>query len=199
MNETSISLLNQLCQSETGAWEKLHRIYGPLIHKWLLKYDVQSSDVDDLTQEVLLAISKDIGSFEHNGHTGAFRAWLKGVLVNRLRNFWRSRDRRPQAKGGPDIDHRLKDLDDPASQISLIWNKEHDQHVLQSLLTMAEPHFEATSWAAFKKLTLEGAEPKVVAKELGITLNAVFIAKSRILSRLRQEAAGMVESSPNFF
>lgn len=199
MNETSLSLLQQMRQCpEKEAWERLHRLYEPLIRKWLLRYELQSNDADDVTQEVLLAISKDIEAFDHNGREGAFRAWMKGILVNRLRKFWHSRDRSPKASGGSDMNQRLAELDDPASEITLIWNQEHDQHVLEKLLAIAEPQFAPSTWAAFRKTTFDGLKPKAVAEELGISLNAVIIAKSRVLSKLRQEAAGLVEASSEF-
>lgn len=199
MNETSLSLLQQVRQSpEDEAWERLHRLYEPLIRKWLIHYELHANDADDVAQEVMLAVSKDIESFDHNGRTGAFRAWMKGILVNRLRKFWHSRDRRPVARGGSDMSRRLEELNDPASQMTLIWNQEHDQHVLQELLAIVEPRFTETTWAAFRKTTLEGLKPNVAAEELSISLNAVVIAKSRVLSRLRQEAEGLVESSSQF-
>ncbi|MEM8667097.1 MAG: sigma-70 family RNA polymerase sigma factor [Planctomycetota bacterium] len=200
MNETSLSLLEHLRSSpEAESWERLTQLYSPLIRTWLRKYDVQDSDADDLIQEVLLAISKDLCNFEHGGQTGAFRGWLKAILVNRLRNFWRSRDRRPQAPGDSGIHERLAQLEDPASAMSQIWNREHDQYVLRQMLSLAEPHFEATTWSAFSRVALEGAKPDIVAKELGISRNAVIVAKCRVLSRLRQESNGLVESSFNFF
>ncbi len=143
-------------------------------------------------------MSKDIASFDHNGQPGAFRAWLKGILVNRLRNFWRRRDRQPAASGGSEIDQRLAELDDPASQVTLIWNREHDQHVLKQLLAIVAPQFETKTWEAFCKTTLDGLKPDAVAAELGISLNAVFIAKSRVMSRLRQESSGLIETSSRF-
>ena len=200
MNETSLSLLEKLRDSpETESWARLQRIYAPLIRVWLRKYEVQPNDADDLGQEVLLAVSKDISAFEHNGRSGAFRAWLKGILVNRLRSFWRKRDRQPKAAGGSNMDQRLAELDDPASQVTLIWNKEHDQHLLRELLQIVAPHFESNTWAAFCKTTLEGQKPDAVAADLEMSLNAVFIAKSRVISRLRQEASGLVEDSDGFF
>jgi RNA polymerase sigma-70 factor (ECF subfamily) len=169
-----------------------------LIRAWLRKYDVQDSDADDLVQEVLLTVSKDLSEFDHSGQPGAFRAWLKAILVNRLRSFWRARDRRPQPRGDSDIADRLAELDDPASEMSLIWNRQHDQYVLRQLLALAEPHFTSNTWHAFRRVALDGASADVVAQELEISLNAVFIAKSRVLSRLRQEAEGLIESSSNF-
>lgn len=199
MNETSLSLLQQMRQSpEQDAWDRLHKLYEPLLRKWLVRYELQSSDADDVTQDVLLAISKDIGRFDHNGRPGAFRAWMKGILVNRLRKFWHARDRRATASGHSDIHRRLAELDDPSSQMSRIWNAEHDQHVLVQLMKMVEPRVEPSTWAAFRMTAFEGVKPQVVADQLGISLNAVLIAKSRVLSRLRQEASGLVESSSGF-
>lgn len=200
MNETSLSLLNRLRRSpESESWNRLVELYAPLLRAWLRKYDVQASDADDLTQEVLLAVSKDLSKFEHAGQPGAFRGWLKAILVNRLRKFWRARDRRPQARGDSDIDARLAQLDDPSSEMSLIWNREHDQYVLRQLLALAEPHFARNTWTAFCRVALDGAKPDVVAEEMGISRNAVIVAKCRVLSRLRQESEGLIESSSGFF
>ena len=200
MDETSLSLLSRLGRSpESESWNRLVELYAPLIRAWLRKYDVQAADADDLLQEVLLAVSKDLGKFDHGGQPGAFRAWLKSILVNRLRNFWRARNRRPQASGESGIDERLAELENPTSELSQIWNQEHDEYVLRQLISLAEPHFAPNTWKAFCRVGLEGERPRDVASELQISLNAVVIAKSRVLSRLRQEAEGLVESFSGFF
>lgn len=199
MDETSLSLLVRIRHSaDRQAWDRLMGLYAPLLGMWLRKYDVQASDVDDLVQEVLMAVAKDLKSFEHGGQPGAFRAWLRAILVNRLRDFWRARGRRPQARGDSDLERRLEQLQDPASEISQLWDRQHDQHVARQLLALVEPHFAPTTWKAFYRVAMEGLRADVVASELGISLNAVFIAKSRVLSRLRQEAEGLVESSSGF-
>ena len=200
MHETSLSLLERLRHSpENDGWNRLADLYAPLIRTWLRRYDVQDSDANDLVQEVLLAVCNDLGTFEHRGQPGAFRGWLKAILHNRLRKFWRARDRRPQARGDSDLDARLAQLDDPASEMSQIWNREHDQYVLRQLLSLAEPHFEPTTWQAFCRVALDGANADVVAQETGISRNAVIIAKCRVLNRLRQESEGLIESSSGFF
>ncbi|MEO1618375.1 MAG: sigma-70 family RNA polymerase sigma factor [Planctomycetota bacterium] len=199
MHQTSLSLLERLRHSaENESWNRLADLYTPLLWAWLRRYDVQDSDASDLVQEVLLAVSKDLGKFEHHGQPGAFRGWLKAILINRLRKFWRARDRRPQARGDSDIDARLAQLDDPASEMSQIWNREHDQYVLRQLLTLAEPHFEPKTWEAFCRVALDGVKADAVAQEMGISRNAVVIAKCRVLSRLRQDSEGLVESSSVF-
>ncbi len=121
MNETSLSLLNRLCRSsDADAWTRLVEMYAPLLKRWMGRYDVQDSDADDLVQEVLFTVSKDVSSFDHNGQTGAFRSWLRTILVHRLRNFWRGRERRPRATGNSEMQRQLDQLEDPTSQLSAL-------------------------------------------------------------------------------
>ena len=197
MTDTSITLLQRLQSSDDSEnWDRLMSLYRPLLMAWLRKYHVQDFDLDDLMQEVLMAVAKDLPTFDHNGRTGAFRAWLRSIMVNRLRNFWRSRGRQLQAQGGSDIQLRLAQLDDPSSEMSQLWNQQHDLHVAHQLLQQVEPDFTAQTWAAFTRVAIDGQRADAVAVELGISTNAVFIAKSRVLSRLRREAAGLIDSNP---
>ena len=199
MSETSLSLLQNLRDaSDELAWDRMHRIYTPLLKAWLRKYNVQDSDVQDLSQDVLLAISREIAVFEHNGRTGAFRAWVRGIMVNRLRTYWRARPRRTVGSDDSEFEYRLAQLDDPASDLSQVWNREHDQHVLRALLKLVESEFEPQTWQAFQMVTFDGLEGKAAGEKLGISRNAVFVAKSRVLSRLRQVASGMIDSDSEF-
>ncbi|XZE19878.1 RNA polymerase sigma factor [Pirellulaceae bacterium SH449] len=199
MHETSLSLIDRLQNSpENEGWSQLEKLYAPLLHVWLRRYDVQDCDAQDLVQEVLLSVSKELGSFDHPGIPGSFRGWLKVILLNRLRKFWRSRDRRPQVHGDSDINTRLAQLDDPTSELSHIWNREHDQYVLRQLLALVEPHFEPNTWRAFCRVALDGATVDVVSTELGISKNAIIVAKCRVLNRLRREAESLVETSSHF-
>ena len=199
MTETSMTLLNRLQRADDpDSWDRLVGLYGPLLRRWLRKYDVQAADADDLVQDVLMAVSKHLTDFDHNGRPGAFRTWLRSIMVNRLRNFWRTRGRHPQTPADSDIERRLSKLDDPSSEMSQLWNRQHDLHVAQQLLAMSRPNFTPETWQAFTRVAIDGERPDVVATELKISLNAVFIAKSRVLSRLRQEAAGLVEASSDF-
>jgi RNA polymerase sigma factor (sigma-70 family) len=199
MNDTSLSLLHRLRQtSDSEAWNRLMDMYAPLLKRWLGRYGVQESDADDLMQEVLLAVSKDVSEFDHNGRTGAFRSWLKMILIHRLRNFWRMRGRRPQATGNSDVQQQIDQLEDPTSEMSALWNRQHDEFVVRRLLIDTERLFAPKTWQAFLRQTLEGQRADQVAADLGMSLNAVFIAKSRVLNRLRQQADGLVDSSSDF-
>jgi RNA polymerase sigma-70 factor (ECF subfamily) len=143
-------------------------------------------------QEVLTVLVRELPQFQH-GRPGAFRAWLRSILVNRLRGVWRSRQTHAAATGDSDVLRQLDELEDPASDLSRRWDEEHDTHVAGQLLAALEGEFTPATWQAFRRQMLDGARAAVVAGELGISVNAVLIAKSRVLRRLRQEARGLLE------
>ena len=120
MNSTSISLLNRLQQTDDSKnWNRLVELYAPLLRVWLRKYDVQASDADDLVQEVLMAILKDLKSFDHNGRPGAFRSWLRTISGPSAAKLLA---RTGTSASGPcadsDIKRRLEQLEDPVSEMS---------------------------------------------------------------------------------
>jgi RNA polymerase sigma-70 factor (ECF subfamily) len=189
MTETSFTLLERLrLGGDEAAWERLVRLYTPLIRGWLRRYLPQSDDVNELTQQVFQVVVEKMPAFEHAGRAGSFRAWLRGICVNRVRMFWRER----QPDWGPDPEPVLQQLQDPHSDLSRQWDREHDRHVVRALLEQIEPEFNPTTLQAFRLLVLEERQPEAVAAELDITTNAVYIAKSHVLRRLREEAAGLV-------
>ena len=192
---TSLSLLVRAADStDAESWDRLTSIYVPLMRQWLNTYDVQPSYADDLIQEVLTTVVRDLPKFDHNQRAGAFRAWLRRILVNRLRNFWRDRQHRPVATGGSSVLERLNQLEDEASDTSRIWDAEHDQAVIARLLELIQPSFADKTWEAFRRQMFEGQRADQVAAELEMPLSSVYVARSRVLSALRREAAGLVDS-----
>jgi RNA polymerase sigma-70 factor (ECF subfamily) len=188
MNETSATLLQRLLDhGDDTAWTRLTQLYAPLIRANLGRHLPQEADVDDLVQQVFTVVLEKLPEFRHNGRPGAFRAWLRGICVNRVRMFWRTR---PATV--PDPEAALRQLEDPDSALSRQWDREHDEFVLRRALHLIEGEFKPTTWQAFRRLALDNAEPEAVAAELGLSVNAVFIARSRVLRRLRDEFAGLL-------
>jgi RNA polymerase sigma-70 factor (ECF subfamily) len=184
---TSLSLLEQVRDAGTAeAWGRLVEVYGSLLQKWFRAAGLQAADCDDLTQRVLEVLVRQVARFEHNGWTGAFRAWLRGIAVNFLREFFR---RQPAAASASILDQ----LVDPRSGLSRLWDKQHDQRILQHLLGEVQSEFAAATWQAFRRLVLDGAPARQVAAELDLTVNAVLIAKSRVLARLRRAAEALTD------
>lgn len=192
-SDTSQTLLEQLGeQDDDASWKQLLDLYAPLLQSWLGRYDVQASDADDLVQDVLMVVMRELPGFQHNQQTGAFRNWLRRILVNRLRNFWRKRGRADLAGGGSDLAKRLNELEDPRSQSTLAWDREHDRHLVRKLLGMIELQFTESTRKVFRRLVLDEVAPDQVAAEFDMSLNAVFTAKSRVLRELRRLGKGLV-------
>ena len=191
--ETSVSLLGRLAGAPTDAdWRRLDDLYRPLLRAWMARAGVPASDVDDLVQDVLLVVFRKVAGFEWRGQ-GAFRAWLRVILVHRVRDYFRAGRHRPAATGGSDFLRSLEELESPESALSRLWDREHDEHVAASLLRRVEGDFAPATWQAFRRHVQEGEPAGQVAEALGLSLNSVLLAKSRVLKRLRQEAAGLVE------
>jgi RNA polymerase sigma-70 factor (ECF subfamily) len=194
MAETSATLLQRLNdRSDAVAWKRLVDLYTPLINRWLRRQGVSAEDAEDLSQDVLAIVVHEVARFRHNGRAGAFRAWLRTITTNRLRQSWRSRRFQVQTSGSPDLDATLDQMEDPASELSRRWDREHDEFVLQRLLDLIEADFQPATWQAFRRLVIDGMPAEIVAAELGLTVNAALIAKSRVLSHLRRNAEGLIE------
>src|SRR5262249_57836058 len=100
MNETRQSLLLRAQTGEEKAWKDLTDLYRPLIMGWLNRLGVPGSDLEDLSQEILLSVVKHLPSFQHSGHRGAFRSWLRTIVCSRTADYWRAIDGGAQARGG---------------------------------------------------------------------------------------------------
>ena len=192
MEATSLSLLQRLRRRDDDpAWRRFDRVYRPLIAGWLRHAHVQASEADDLAQEVMLVVVRRLGEFEHAGRVGAFRTWLRNISSNVLRDCWRRRQRRGEQR--TTLGDLAEQLADPQSDLSQNWERDHDGQVLRRLLDLLAEEFAASTVQALRRLTLDQAAADAVAQELGISVGAVYIAKSRVLRRLREEAAGLLD------
>lgn len=191
--ETSVSLLERLAVAPTDDdWRRLLDLYQPLLRAWMVRTGVPEADTDDLTQDILLVVFREVAGFKRRG-PGAFRSWLRTILMHRVRDYFRGQRYRPVATGDSDFLRRLDELESPASELSRLWDREHDDHVAASLLRRVQGDFAPGTWQAFQRHVLECQPAAQVAAELGLSLNSVLLAKSRVLKRLRQELAGFVE------
>lgn len=194
MASTPVSLLERLRVASPDAtdWHRLHEIYLPMIRRWLARVPGLGDDSQDLAQEVLVVVFKELADFERQ-REGSFRAWLRKVTINRTRNYWKQLRRRPNPAGGTAADDFLTQFEDPAGALAQEWDQEHDQLVLQKLLDVVKPDFSSQVWEGFQRFAIDGLPAARVAAQLGVTENAVLPAKSRIMKRLREEAAGLID------
>jgi RNA polymerase sigma factor (sigma-70 family) len=193
MSVTSATLLERLRDPrDADAWARLNDLYAPLIRAWAERLGVRGADADDLVQDVLTVVVRRFPDFVHPERPGAFRGWLRAIAVNCARDAWRSRRVTPQAPGGTDFGGYLARLEDPGDALSREWDREHDVYVARRLLERIKPDFEAKTWELFRRFVVDGQPAEEVAAACATTPNAVYIAKSRVLARLREEAGGLL-------
>ena len=193
MNPTSLSLLDRLkvARPEASDWNRLQGIYLPLIERWLSRVPGLGDESADLAQEVLVVVFREVPRFNRR-REGSFRAWLRQVTVNKVRNYRRKRQRRP-AVGLDQAEGFLERLSDPNDDLAREWDRDHDSHVVGKLLAVVQPDFSSSTWQAFRRFGVDNVPAGKVAEELGMSENAVLLARSRVLKRLREEAGELLK------
>ena len=190
MDPTSHTLIEKASAGVPEAWQRLDALYRPFIASWLTRHGVPHHDAEELTQEVLTVVYREMAGFAHSGHTGAFRHWLRQITLHRAQGYWRSNNlRRTAGEQGLDL------LEDSSADLTARWDREHDAFVLTALLKQIAGEFEPTTIEAFRRVAFLGQAAAEVAHELGVSTRAVYIAKSRVLRRLREEARGLVDET----
>lgn len=154
MPETPISLLERLrLRPDEASWQRLVQLYTPWIQDWLRRQGLATADVEDLAQEVMVVLLRELPRFTHDLRRGAFRRWLRTITLNQLRAFWRARKRQPAPVT---LETVLAHLEDPESDLSRAWDRDHNAHVVRRLLELLEADFEPVTWQAFRLVVLEG-------------------------------------------
>lgn len=189
---TSRSLLERAKACDPAAWQKISDVYSPLVYQWCRHAGLQSNDAADVAQEVFRSVSGAIGTFRKERPTDSFRGWLWTITKNKMRDLIRQRGDQPVAKGGTAAYLNLQQLPDEAPEDS---DEVSSLNVGASLgrraMAIMQGDFEERTWQAFWETTIEKRPAGEVAQTLGISPAAVYMAKSRILRRLRDEFAGL--------
>jgi RNA polymerase sigma-70 factor (ECF subfamily) len=193
---TSLSLLQRIRNGEELGWQRVVELYSPLVYHWCRRWGVEGADADDLLQEVFHAASQGIASFRRERENDTFRGWLRAITHHKVLVFWRSRDRHPASPGGSDALHRLQELPAPDPSSARDPDDPEDAEQASALfhraLSLLRSEFETKTWQAFWRTTVDNQTSVDVAAELGMTANAVRMAKSRVLRRLREELGDLV-------
>ena len=186
MSATPVSLLERLKQpQDREAWERFVQLYTPLLYSWARRTGLDHNDTADLLQDVFATLVEQMPTFRYQPG-GNFRGWLRTVLLNRWRELQRRKQPLLAAPG------TLETVPQPQSP-DLPGEAEERAELLARALVILEPEFEPATWQAFRQTVVLGQPAAVVAGELGLSLNAVYIAGSRVRKRLRHFLAGLLE------
>jgi RNA polymerase sigma factor (sigma-70 family) len=187
--ETKPSLLIRLRDPlDAEAWRTFVGLYAPLVYRYGRRRALQDADAADLTQEVMGEVARDIRSFNYQPERGRFRDWLLTIARRRLIRLQSRRARHPAASLELELSAPSGE-DEPDPE----WNEAFNAQVLRMALRRIRPHFEASSWRVFERIWLEHHSAAEVADELSMSIEAVYMAKSRILRRLEEEVVEIAE------
>jgi RNA polymerase sigma-70 factor (ECF subfamily) len=183
---TRLSLLVRLHDAaDQEAWGQFVEVYAPLLHGFARKHGLQDADAADLTQDVLRAVLNAIGRLDYDPRKGSFRGWLFTIARNRLRNFLAARNRPGQATGDTSTQRLLEAQPAPDEQAA--WDQEYHRRLFAWAAERVRVQFEPTTWQAFWRTAVEGQSGQEVSVALGISAGAIYVARSRVLARIKEE------------
>jgi RNA polymerase sigma-70 factor (ECF subfamily) len=171
---------------DEAAWQRFVDLYTPLLYRWARRCGENEDDAADLVQEVFVTLVQTLPTFEYDP-AGKFRGWLRVLLTNKLRDRLRRQVRLEKALERRPVEVVLPDI------AEVFWESEYHQELARQALRLMQAEFEPATWRASWATLVEGRSSTEVARELGITRNAVNIAKCRVLRRLRQELNGLID------
>jgi RNA polymerase sigma factor (sigma-70 family) len=183
---TRLSLLLRLRDfQDHDAWAQFVGVYAPLIYDFVRRRGLQDADAADLTQVCLRQVASHVGSLEYDPRRGTFRGWLFTIVVNALRDFHARAQNRCQATGDSEVRRLLESQPAQEEDDAEEWAREHRRSLFAWAAQQVCPHVEEATWQAFWKTAVENQPSKDVARQLGLTVAGVYLAKSRIMARLR--------------
>jgi RNA polymerase sigma factor (sigma-70 family) len=193
-SSTSASLVARLrhAPADTPAWEEFVRRYGPRIYAWCRSWGLQDADAQDVSQNVLADIARQMRTFRYDP-ARSFRAWLKTLAHGAWCDFLGSRQQRVRGSGDREV-LRLLHAVEARDDLARKFEEEYDRQLLEEAMAEVRQRVEPDTWEAFRLLAFEGLTGSAAAARLGMTVGAVFMAKSRVQKQLK-EAIGRLESA----
>ena len=182
---TSRSLLERVRARDDDAWSQLTELYGPLVYHWCRKLGVKPDDSSDILQNVFRSLVIHIDRFEHAQTPGSFRAWLWTIVRNKVRDHFKTQADKAIACGGSDAQFRMLNVPDHHPDDSADSSVSAAGSLTYRAMNIARREVKRTTWQAFWRSTIDDISPAAVAEEMGISVESVWQARSRILKRLR--------------
>lgn len=173
---------------DAEAWSQFVEVYGPIVYHFSRKRGLQDSDAADLTQTVFHIIAQQIQRLDYDPRRGSFRGWLFRVVRNQFHKHQSRRKHLAQGSGDSAAQELLSEYPDRTrEEEETLWEQEYELRLFRWAAERVRSCFEVSSWNAFWLTAVDGRSPKDVAGELGLTVGAVYTAKSRVLDRIKRE------------
>ncbi|MBL9140120.1 MAG: sigma-70 family RNA polymerase sigma factor [Verrucomicrobiales bacterium] len=192
--QTRPSLLLRLRDTrDSDAWTDFVRLYTPLIFRYCQRLGLQEADAADVAQEVMRVASHQLPAFHYDVARGKFRGWLLQTTRHRVRQWIARRQRAPEPVEGETLERLLEPM--AAADEDGRWEDDYRQRVFDWAADKARGEFQTSTWEAFWRTASNSVSVKEVATQLGISVGAVYIARSRVTARLRELIETVTEES----
>jgi RNA polymerase sigma-70 factor (ECF subfamily) len=182
---TQASLLLRLRDlRDAEAWTQFVKLYLPLVFAYLRRQRLQEADAADVAQDVLRSVAAALPGFEYDAARGSFRGWLLAVTRSRAAAWWNSHRRQAL----PVTDSALVGwLDQQATDDErAAWEDDFRRSLLALAIEKVRPLVQPATWQAFWRTSIEHQPAEQAAAELGMSIGALYVARSRVIGRLRQ-------------
>ncbi|HJT75868.1 MAG TPA: sigma-70 family RNA polymerase sigma factor [Gemmataceae bacterium] len=185
---TRASLLARLRDpQDADAWRQFVQVYAPVVYGFARKRGLQDADAADLMQNVLRAVVMNAGRLDYDPRRGTFRAWLYTVTRNKLANFLDGRRRQARGSGDTATQERLEAQTAQEDDASALWDREYERQMFAAAAERVRGEFQEGTWRAFWMTAVDGKSAAEAGGALGMSPGAVYVAKSRVLARLRDQ------------
>jgi RNA polymerase sigma-70 factor (ECF subfamily) len=173
-------------RADEAAWSEFVALYEPLIRRLALRKGLQDADAVDLCQEVFRAVAGAIDRWDPDPARGSFRGWLSRITRNLLINFLTRHQNQARGSGSTSVQELLEaqPASDPAA--TALFDAEYRWRLFEWAADRVRSEFAPATWQAFWRTAVEGRSPAAVASELGLSVGSVYVARTRVLARLRR-------------
>ena len=184
-------LLRVRDREDQESWSEFVEIYGPLIHRFALSRGAHRDAAPDITQEVLRNVAKAMQGFEYDPSKGTFRGWLFTAIRREIGRVAKKTERSPASANGDDPSRLLDQL--PDEREAQDWDVDYQRRLVQWAMEKIRHEFGDNGWESFVATAIHGKSPDAIAKKLGVTTGAVYVAKSRVMKRLIEKVRSVDE------
>jgi RNA polymerase sigma factor (sigma-70 family) len=181
--------------ADEAAWAEFVSLYEPFVYRLARRKGLQDADAQDLCQEVFRAVASAIDRWDPDPAKGSFRGWLFRIARNLSVNFLTSQRRQARGTGRTTVQELLEAQQEPDAQAEAEFTIEFKRQAFRWAAERVRHEFADSTWQAFWKTGVENLSVSAVAEELGLSVGAVYIARSRVLARLRARATQITSDS----
>lgn len=185
-------LLRLRDRGDAGAWQEFVRDYGPMLYRFVRSRGLQDADASDVVQDVMRSVGMAIGRLDYEKQKGGFRAWLFTITRNKLSTYFEKQKRLGPVGNNTDQQEMLGQAGDGNNALEQQWELEHQRQLAARAIENLKPTVEPKTWTAFELTAIDGRSAEQAGAQTGLSAGAVYVARSRVTAKLRNEISRLI-------